>query len=268
MLSRAVLILLASFWVTMNVLLWRAEFGPDKGRRNAVPVELVWRRMLASPDSSSLNIYYRGRRVGFCRWVTGVGEEWAEVTDETVPSGMPKKVRSYRLQLDGTALLPESADRIRFEGSLKVNAHHAWQELDAGWSARRLTWRVHSAAAAGTVELSVAEGGTRLKHTFRFSELEHPAALLSGWLGPLAGEAFKGEDVPAPGDLSPAAAGVKWEAYEDTLRIGHSQVHVFLLETRLLDRYPVSVVVSRVGEILRVSLPDQVTLVNDQLAVL
>jgi hypothetical protein len=58
---------------------------------------------------------------------------------------------------------------------------------------------------------------------------------------------------------------VKWEACEDHLRIGHTDVPVYRLQTRLLDRFVVTIFVSRVGEILRVELPYDVVLKNDQL---
>jgi hypothetical protein len=38
------------------------------------------------------------------------------------------------------------------------------------------------------------------------------------------------------------------------------------LQTRVLDKYEIKIFISRVGEILRVELPDEVVLVNDQLA--
>ena len=48
MLSRVALILLALFWVTMNVLLWRVEFAPRGEIGIAIPAKVVWR----SPDRS------------------------------------------------------------------------------------------------------------------------------------------------------------------------------------------------------------------------
>jgi hypothetical protein len=61
-------------------------------------------------------------------------------------------------------------------------------------------------------------------------------------------------------------AGLKWEGREDSMRIGHSPVRTYRLHTRVLDRYQITIFVSRVGEILRVELPDEIVLVNDQLS--
>ncbi|HKI68344.1 MAG TPA: hypothetical protein VKA67_02060, partial [Verrucomicrobiae bacterium] len=66
MLSRAVLILLAFFWVTMNVLLWRVEFGPRGEIGIGIPAKVVWRKILTAPDSSSLNVLYHGNKIGIC----------------------------------------------------------------------------------------------------------------------------------------------------------------------------------------------------------
>ena len=43
-------------------------------------------------------------------------------------------------------------------------------------------------------------------------------------------------------------------------------MRAYRLQARLLDRYQARIFVSRVGEILRVDLPDEVVLLNDQLA--
>jgi hypothetical protein len=45
-------------------------------------------------------------------------------------------------------------------------------------------------------------------------------------------------------------------------------VRVYRLQARLLDRYQIVVVVSRVGEILRVELPNGLLLVNEALSTL
>ena len=42
MITRVTFIAIAVFWVTMNVLLWRVEYG-SQGSESAVPVPLVWR---------------------------------------------------------------------------------------------------------------------------------------------------------------------------------------------------------------------------------
>ncbi len=58
---------------------------------------------------------------------------------------------------------------------------------------------------------------------------------------------------------------LKWEAREDNFRIAHSNARVYRLQTRLLGSYEITLLVSRVGEILRLELPQDVVLVNDQL---
>jgi len=42
-------------------------------------------------------------------------------------------------------------------------------------------------------------------------------------------------------------------------------VRAYRLQTRLLDRFQALIFVSSVGEILRIELPDEIILVNDQL---
>jgi len=99
-----------------------------------------------------------------------------------------------------------------------------------------------------------------------FSELQNPGALLSEFAGPLAYQLLSGITLPGGSQKNaPLSFGLKWEANNDSILIGHSRVRVFRLQTRFLD-FKVIIFVSRVGEILRVELPHGVLLLNDQLA--
>jgi len=269
MLSRIVFLAVTLFWLTMNVLLWRAGSDSREAGTSAVPAKLVWEKVLTSPDSSSLSVIHRGTRTGFCHWITSVGEEWANVSEENIPNGTPGASRSYRLRLEGSVIVPELTNRIRFEGSLKVGADRVWQQLDLSVNVRPITWQIHAAAAEQTVYWTAQDGEARFEHTFKFSDLRNPGAILGEFMGPFAGEWLASTGRP----LDPASAaslnpGVNWEACEDTLWIGHAQARVYRLQTRLLDRYRISLIVSRVGEILRVELPGDLVLVNDQLSIL
>ena len=60
-------------------------------------------------------------------------------------------------------------------------------------------------------------------------------------------------------------SSVKWEARDGITRLGVSAARTYRLEGRFLDRYRAVVFVSRAGEVLRVELPNDITLTNDQL---
>ena len=61
------------FWGTMNVLLWRTEYG-SLGGDTPVPFALVWRKILTAPDASSLSVYQNRERMGYCEFSTSVGQ--------------------------------------------------------------------------------------------------------------------------------------------------------------------------------------------------
>ena len=89
-------------------------------------------------------------------------------------------------------------------------------------------------------------------------------ASLAGALGVPFAENFGLDGSPLLG-LKNAALDLQWTARKDWLEIGRSKVGVYRLQARLLDQYQAVVIVSRVGEILRVELPNGVRLVNDAL---
>ena len=64
------LLTLATVCLTLDVLVWRAEYGArDHGIR--VPESLVWRKIMTAPEASSLSVFQSGKRTGFCEFFHG-----------------------------------------------------------------------------------------------------------------------------------------------------------------------------------------------------
>jgi hypothetical protein len=154
-------------------------------------------------------------------------------------------------------------NRFRFEGDLKLGKKRDWQDVNVRVTMRPLKWEIHSIAADRNVHVKLQGGREPMDFVLRFSDLQNPAALtyqlLGSPIGDLAAEAGLN------GNASSAAVGIKWDAQEDSFRIGHTAVQVYRLHTLLLERYEISAIVSRAGEILRIDLPGEFTLVNDRL---
>lgn len=264
MLSRAAFVLITLFWLTMNVLLWRAEFGSKHGAGRAVPAAVVWQKLLTAPDNSSLAILRHGRRIGLCHWSTGVGEQWTASGEDAVAPGASEPARRYRLRFEGNAIVDELTNRVRFEANLGFAKDRALEELHARFGLRSFALEVDSAAGERSVRVKADADGVRFERVIAFSELQNPAALAREFLGPLAPEWLSQVDLPVlpPG---PAAAGVKWEAWEDELRVGHARVKGYRLQTRLLERWQVTLYLSRAGELLRAELPEGLELADEQL---
>lgn len=272
MLSRVAFVLITLFWVTMNFLLWRSEFGGSKHQGPVVPVERVWQQMLTAPDNSSLEILHHGQKIGFCRWAANVGDEPAQDKangDEVPPEGMVKRLLSYRINFDGNVAIADFKNRLRFDLELKLAANHAWNEFNLRLNLRPDAWEIHSTAAEQTVRLKITDEQGRSERVFKFSDLQNPDALLREF-GVSPGLGLLGVFGGSPGSKAgpPLALDLRWEARNDSITIGHASVRAYRLEARLLDRYHIVIFTSRVGEILRVELPDEIVLVNDQLSVL
>ena len=264
--SRVVIILVTGFWLTMNVLLWQTEFGSRKSR-GTVPVETVWEKILTAADDSSLTIFHQGKLIGACHLRTAVGDEWSRISDENIPTGPPAKGRGYDLRLDGSAVVPQLTNRVRFDGELKLDKSREWQELSGRVTLRPVTWEIHSISAQRTVHFKAQGMESGLDVVLQFSDLKNPVVLAYKLLGPAAAElATEAGLQTTPKNTSTAGLGVKWDAQEDLIRIGRTPVQVYRLHTRVLERYDVTAIVSRAGEILRVELPEEVTLINDRLA--
>ncbi len=162
MFARLVFLLIALFWVTMNVLLWRAEYVAEGPTRNAVPVAVVWRKVLTAPDSSSLSILYQGKRAGFCHWITGAEEELAKLED--APSeGMVGKVENYHIQFDGSASVPDVIKWFRFACDVKLSSKQVWRELKVRLRSRPNVVEISAIAAEQNVHFKFYDGESQYR---------------------------------------------------------------------------------------------------------
>jgi hypothetical protein len=255
MTSRVTSIAIAVFWVTMNFLLWRAEYG-SHGGESEVPAALVWRKILTAPDASSLSIYQDGERSGFCEFSTSIETEMAKLDeDKPPPEGVVTRA-GYQIRLNGNTSLGDFTNRLRFDGRLSFSAGRQWRELNLKLSSHTATVEIHSLATNQTVELKVTGEGGVIDREISFAELSDPNALLREIAGNFGGSLLAALDLP---DLSQESAAlaqpIRWEARRDRLKIGSEPVSVYRLETHVLD-YKIVIYASTLGEILRVELPD------------
>jgi hypothetical protein len=269
MFSRITLLTLALFWLTMTYLLWRSEYVGQKQVGTSVPVELVWRKILTAPDNSGLEIRHHKQKVGYCRLASNVGQELAMgkfLNDALPPDASTANANGYRLNLEGNVALNETPGRLKFDLEIKMSTNRVWQELDLQVRMKPSIWQIHSRASDETVSLVSGGPEGRTERIYKFADLQNPVTLMQEF------------DVPAPVGLlgmlgttpqerekNSLALGLDWTARNDWIAIGHTSVRDFRLEASLLDRYRVIILVSPVGEILHVYLPDEWELVNDQI---
>src|SRR4051812_42155613 len=264
--------LIALFWITMNALLWRVEFaGKDVGAE--VPVSLIWEKILTSPDDSGLAVLISGERVGYIRWAPNIGEEIStgkNADESSNLEGRVKKLTGYTIHSDGNFILPEGGGRVRFDLDAKFAANNEWIEWTLKGIQRPNSWSISANRKKETVEFALGEGVAALKQTLRFSDFRNPGKLIED-LGaatslPIAGVLLPNLTTMTGGTNSQSLSlGLKWQGRHDWLQMGHSRVKVYQLRAHILDKYDAVVIVSRVGEILRVELPGQMTLVNEAL---
>jgi hypothetical protein len=260
--ARVAFAVIAVFWVTMNVLLWRQEYG-SHGSDEPVPVALVWRKILTAPDASSLSIYQDGERSGFCEFTTSVETEMAKLDeDRPPPEGVATHV-GYQLRLNGNTSLGDFTNRLRFNGRLNFSSTRQWRELYLKLSSHTASVEIHSVATNQTVQLKITNDDGVVERELRFAELAEPNAVLREIAGNFGGGFVGLLDLPAwPQEFPALSQPVVWEAHCDRLKIGNEPVSVYRLETHMLD-YSMVIYTSTLGEILRVELPAGLTATLD-----
>jgi hypothetical protein len=262
MIPRLTFFFIAAFWVTMNVLLWRAEYGAHGGEIS-VPVELVWRKILTAPDASSLNVFQDGQRTGFCEFSTGVGTEMAELDENSPPPEGIAAHAGYKIQMNGNVGIGEFTNRVHFNGQLQFSSAREWRELNLKVSSRLGTVEIHSLATNQTVHLKITSDGATIERDLKFADLQNPNALLRAFAGDFGGGFLGRFDLPGvPQNSAALAQNIRWEAHRDRLMIGREPVSVYRLETQVLQN-KIVIYVSTLGEILRVKLPGGITATLD-----
>jgi hypothetical protein len=263
MTSRITFLLVAAFWITMNALLWRVEYGAH-GSGVSVPVDLVWRKILTAPDTSSMNIYQDGERSGFCEFSTSVETEMAKLDENKPPPEGLLARAGYSIHLNGNTSLGDFTNRVRFDARLQFSLKRQWRELNLKVSSHLATVEIHAVATNQTVHLKVTSDGETMERDFALDDLRNPGTLLQALTGNSGGGLFGALDLPGlPPAATDAAQNLRWDAHRARLRIGREPVSAYRLETRVLD-YPIVIYASTLGEILRVELPGGFTATLDE----
>lgn len=264
---RLVLSAFALFWVLMNILLWRAEMSGRSPTGSPVSTEVVLQKILTAPDASTLEVHHRNRRVGYCHWHPDPGEEHNPTqtifASDYVPEGMLRTRHHYVLKFDGHVQLETPDLRPRFEASLVLATNRSWQEFQLRITVKPSTLTIRASAPQQEVQWSYQEEpGPAVTNIFRWREPQDLTSLLPALGGSWA--SLLAAALPTASS-SPPKLGLTWQAHHDRIRIGNAQMRVYRLETRILGRHDVRLIVNRVGEILRIDLPNSYRLVNEEL---
>lgn len=257
MYARLTFLCIAAFWVTMNVLLWRAEYGIHGGD-TPVPVQLVWRKILTAPDASSLSVYQKGDRMGYCEFSTGVGQQMATFDEGKPPPDGFTTHTGYQIHVAGNVSLGDFTNRLKFDGRMRFDRFRRWEELNLKITSRTAIIEIHSLATNKTAHVKMSnEGSPFLERDVDFTDLQDPGSVFRALTGNLTADLFGVFDTS---EILPDTSSqkIEWDARRTRVKIGTEAVPVYRLETSVLG-HPVFVDVSTLGEILRVDLPGDIS---------
>jgi len=248
----------------MNVLLWRAEYG-DTDRGSRVSNDVVLNKIFNAPDASNLRVSQNGTLLGFVHWEIIPDEVYFSGTNQ--PVGRVESIKGYTLALDGRIQIELIKMKLRFTLRAALDAKLAWQSVSATIDLPPSTWEF--AAAATNQVLRVKHDGAlgQWERSTPLGQLRNPAALLEPFAGPVFAPLLKpllppaaalGQATGAPFEL-----GLEWAAYNDAIRLGSTRVRIYRIEAKLPGERVITVLVSRVGEILQVTFPGQLEFTNE-----
>jgi hypothetical protein len=265
--SRLSFVLIAAFFLIMNVLLWRAEIAGRNKPGPQIPIENVWHRMITAPNSSTLEIQYHGEKIGLMHWMPSVAEAVRKdrMGPLEMPEGMVGSPLSFDIDCHGSVIFnPEQ--RLRFNFDLKLSTNFSWQEFRVTLNMRPAVWEVFSVSTNQTVIFKMDDGHLRTERKWTFRDLQRPERILRDIAGPVLPGLMGIIGGPLNfNEISQMAGRLHWEARNERLLMGNARVRVYRLKLRLMDGYEATVLVSPIGEILRVDLPDGIALIHEDL---
>jgi hypothetical protein len=232
-----------------------------------IPVAVVWQKILTAPDKSTLGIYHHGKKIGDCQWFANFGQDLAMgkiLTDGVPLDGAAQKSGGYRIEFGGSFAVLDSPTRLGFTINLAFDTNKVWREFSAMLKLRPDTWYVQSKASEKTIRVRMEGEDESSDRIYKFSDLQNPRFLVQEFQLPISLQLFDAFGLSIAGASATPDIGLKWEARDDWTTLGHTSVRAYRLQAHLFDRFRIIVMVSQVGEILRVELPDDLVLmVND-----
>lgn len=267
MLNRLLFIVLAAFWLTMSYLLWKSEIRGRFQPGNEIPAEIVFEKILTSPDNSNLEIRRRGKRIGYLRWTASIGEVAAtgRRSDLNAPVGMVRQLSDYTIDADGGFNNLEGVQNLKFFTSVRFSTNYNWQEFSVRLSQRPFIAEVRGNQADQSATFRLSDSENEWEKQVPLEDLKNPKKLAVSFGGPVVGNAVGMLMDEGVAKARRTASELKWTAHNDWLRVGYAQLRVYRLSAPLGEKQEIVVYVSRVGEIMKVELPNEVTMVNDEL---
>lgn len=280
MLRKLPFLLVTVFFLVMNYQLYQRDFRHSDAANVAVPLEMVWSKMLRAPDESFLYMFQDKRRLGSMRWSAEAVEFDAEEAAETMEyltEGMVRNPANYIVEIrSGHLLLGKGRGTINFDMSANFSTNNQWQTFEIGMHQRPIKLQFLANATNETLRVNFINDEVRNEYKFGFAELKDPSALAGRLFGPLPLAQFAGGllagfgtvDDPRFNAAQLLKLGLKIECFQDWLKIGHSRLRCYRIQLKLPDQRAANVYVSRIGEILRVTLPDKIEFRNSRLLLL
>lgn len=283
MLRRLLFLTVTLFWLVMNFLLFRRDFQAADIAGSSVPLDVVWEKMIRAADDSFLYVIKNKKQVGDLRWSTEVvnliqTNAVGEVVDTGfLADGMVHEASNYKVEINGgRIMLGKPYGQVRYEFSSSFSTNDTWEFFELSFRQKEKVLRLYGNRTNETLTAVFNANELNIRRELTFKQLKDPQQIATALIGPMPVATFAGGllgGLSAPSDsgidmFRMMQLGLRWEARQDWLKIGHSKLKTFRISMRLPEDRELSIYISRSGEILRVLLPDGYELRNRRLLLL
>lgn len=293
MLKRLFYIFITGFWLVMNYLLWQRDFRAADIAAAKIPLEVVWEKMLRSADDSFLYVFRDQQRAGDLRWSTEVVDfvyaalqDTNAPTDTVVPEeiaaqyqaeGMVSHPMNYTVEIrSGRVVLDQPIGQVRYELMAAFSTNNTWDRFDITLWQRSSRFQFTASQTNEMASITLQMEGGDFHRELPLKDFQDPQRLVTSLFGPLPLADFAGGLLSGLGPQAQTGLdlprllklGLRWEARQDWLMIGHSRLRAYSITLFLPENRTARAYISRSGEILQVKLPGGYELRNNRLLLL
>ncbi len=283
MLRRLLFLSVTLFWLVMNYLLWQRDFRAADIAGSDVPLDVVWERMVRAADDSFLYIYKNKKQVGDLRWSTELVQliqtnQAGEVIDTGfLADGMVREAANYQVEINGgRIMLGKPYGQVRYEFSSSFSTNNTWEFFEFSFRQKEKLLQFHANRTNELLAATFIAGDVNMKRELTFEQLKDPQQIATALIGPMPMATFagglmsglSGPSHPGVDMFHMVKLGLRWEARQDWLKIGHSKLRTYRVSLNLPEGEELAIYVSRSGEVLRVMMPGGYELRNRRLLLL
>jgi len=250
------------FWVSVNLLLWRLEFGNTFFASEVISPDQFLFKVLTSPDYSMMVIKHHGTNVGEFNWMCDIVDAQNNLNRKLRDiEGRIDTISSYSIRVELNLNHIEPLRNLKLGVDLNLSTNYVVNEFSAKLNLKPFSWRVSYNSAEGIFKITDLSLEKPKEFSISNNDINNPRKIL--------------ETLGITPDIAaiflPADLGMKINSFKRKLeydcslariKIGNTYINGFKCQIKLSENSSIRIYINKVGEIIKIELPNYIVLLN------